>query len=716
DLVALAAGDMVPADLRLLSAKDLFVSQAVLTGEAMPVEKSDVLPAATNEGTIDLPALCLMGTNVVTGTATGVVMGTGRDTYFGSLARGILGHRAMTSFDVGVNNVSWLLIRFMAVMVPIVFILNGVTKHDWSQAFFFGLSVAVGLVPEMLPLVVTANLARGAVRMSGNKVIVKKLNAIQNFGALDVLCTDKTGTLTQDRVILEKHLDVVGDESYEVLRLAYLNSVHQTGLKNLLDRALLEHAEIDHENTNLDRLRKVDEIPFDFMRRRMSVVVEQEDGSHLLICKGAVEEIARICSQARIKDEVGPMTEKMAKHIARVTTEMNEDGMRVIAVGSKVLPPGRTTYTVKDEADLVLAGYIGFLDPPKETAADAIEALAQHGVTVKVLTGDNPIVTRKVCRDVNLSVTRVVLGDEIDGMADDALAGVAEEANVFAKLNPLQKSRVVKALQRKGHTVGFLGDGINDAPALREADVGVSVDTGADIAKESADIILLEKSLLVLEQGVVEGRTTFGNIVKYIKMTASSNYGNVLSVLVASAFIPFLPMLPIHLLILNLLYDISQLSIPWDRMDHDFLVRPRRWNAPDIGRFMVCMGPISSIFDISTFCLLWWIFGASTPERASLFQSGWFVESLLSQTLIVHMIRTQKIPFIQSTAAPAVMLLTATVMAIGIALPFTPIGARVGLRALPLAYFGWVAATLLGYCTVTQVVKRWYLHRFSVWL
>ncbi len=717
DLVALAAGDMIPADVRLLASKDLFVNQAMLTGEAMPVEKLAVgAPPRSGAATLELASVALMGTNVVSGTATALVLATGRATYFGSVASGILGQRSLTSFDVGVAKITWLLIRFIGVMAPVVLLLNGFTKHDWKEASLFAISVAVGLVPEMLALVVTANLARGALVMSKKKVVVKRLNAIQSFGAMDILCTDKTGTLTQDRVVLEQHVDVIGQESHDVLRLVYLNSYHQTGLRNLLDRAVLEHAEMRDHGPELRALEKVDEVPFDFMRRRMSVVVANAEGKHLVICKGAIDEVLRVCSRVEIAGEIGPVTQLIRKHVERVTGEMNEDGMRVIAVAFRETAPDKTVYSVEDERDLILAGYIGFLDPPRDSAQPALEALAQHGVAVKVLTGDNDIVARKICRDVGLAVDGVLRGGDIDGLDDAGLTEAAAHATIFAKLNPLQKARVVRLLKAKGHTVGFLGDGINDAPALREADIGISVDTAVDIAKESADIILLEKSLMVLEEGVLEGRITFGNMMKYIKMTASSNFGNVFSVLVASVFLPFLPMLAIHLLIQNLLYDISQLSIPWDRMDEVYLRRPRRWDAGNLRTFMLFVGPISSVFDVTTFLVLWFVFAARTPEHQALFQSGWFVEGLLSQTLIVHMIRTEKIPFLQSRAAPQVIVLTALVMAAGIAIPFSPIGAAVGLRPLPLSFFPWLLAILLGYCTLTHLVKRWYIRRFHAWL
>ncbi len=725
DIVVFSAGDMIPADVRFLGTKDLFVSQSALTGEALPVEKVDAAleqargERATTSAALTLPELRnigLMGTSVVSGTAAAVVVATGDRTYFGSMARGLLGLRPATSFDRGVNKVSWLLIRFMLVMVPVVFVINGFSKGDWLEAFLFGVAVAVGLTPEMLPMIVTANLAKGAVAMSRRKMIVKRLNAIQNFGAMDVLCTDKTGTLTQDRIILERHLNVVGEEDDAVLALAYLNSAHQTGLKNLLDAAILEHAEL-HEELHVERdYRKVDEIPWDFVRKRMSVVVEKDHSQHLLICKGAMDELLSVCTHIHDEGRVVPIDDAAREVVLDLTTELNEDGMRVVAVAYREYSMRDGAYTVGDESELTLAGLIGFLDPPKETAGPAIAALREHGVRVKILTGDNEIVTRKVCRDVGIDVEEIALGHELDRLSDAAVAEVAERATIFAKLTPTQKTRVVQALRQNGHTVGFLGDGINDAGALREADVGISVDSAVDIAKESADIILLEKSLMVLEEGVVEGRKTFGNIIKYIKMTASSNFGNVFSVLIASAFLPFLPMLPIQLLVQNLLYDISQTTIPFDDMDAEYLRVPRRWEANDIGRFMLFVGPISSIFDVATFVLMWYVFKANAPAHASLFQSGWFVEGLLSQTLIVHMIRTAKIPFMQSRASWPVLALTATIMVIGMVLPFSPPGSRLQLMPLPASYFGWLFVFLLSYGILTQIVKGWYIRRFRSWL
>ncbi|WP_315781277.1 magnesium-translocating P-type ATPase [Bradyrhizobium sp. SZCCHNPS1003] len=723
DIVYLSAGDMVPADVRLLTAKDLFVSQAMLTGESLPLEKYSVPPAtkpvSPARGAMELETACFMGTNVVSGTATAVAAATGDATYFGAMARDIVGGRPLTSFDIGINRVSWMLIRFLLVMTPLVFLINGLGKGAWLESLLFAVSVAVGLTPEMLPMIVTANLAKGAVMMAQRKSIVKKLNAIQNFGAMDILCTDKTGTLTQNKVILERHLDIHGNEDSQVLELAWLNSFHQTGLKNLLDVAVLEYAEQDELVGKLEHYRKVDEIPFDFVRRRMSVIV-RNGNKNLLVCKGAIEEVLALCTSADDNAAAPggqvPFSSEMRRKVRAITRDLNEDGLRALAVAYKALPPEDRAYTVSDEQDLVLAGYVAFLDPPKETAREAIAALREHGVDTKIITGDNEVVTRKICKEVGLAVDQAMTGKDVAALSDAELADTAERTTIFTKMSPMEKSRVIRALQSKGHTVGYLGDGINDAAALKDADVGISVDTAVDIAKESADIILLEKSLLVLEEAVIEGRKTFANIIKYIKMTASSNFGNVFSVLVASIFLPFLPMLPIQLLIQNLLYDISQVSIPWDDVDEDYLKQPRKWDASGIARFMMFIGPISSIFDIVTFIVMWHVFGADSVEKQSLFQSGWFVVGLLTQTLIVHMIRTQHIPFIQSRAATPVILLTASIMAIGIYLPFSPLGAHVGMVPLPEAYFPILIAILLSYCLLTQVIKRLYIRRFGQWL
>ena len=581
DVVLLSAGDMIPADCRVLLAKDLFVSQAAMTGESLPVEKFATLRNGSVANPFELDDLLFMGTNVVSGSATAVVVNTGNRTYFGALAsRVVSGDQVTTQFEVGVNQVSWLMIRFILVMTPLVLLLNGFTKGDWLEAFLFALSIAVGLTPEMLPMIVTSTLAKGAMLLSRKKVIVKRLDAIQNFGAMDVLCTDKTGTLTQDKIALERHTDVWGEDSDAVLEHAYLNSYYQTGLKNLLDVAVLTHAEVHRELEIATAFRKVDEVPFDFQRRRMSVVVAEHDEHHLLICKGAVEEILGACKRVRHSGIDEPVTAELLGRVRELTASLNEEGLRVVAVAAKELPPSKETYGVADESDLTLIGYVTFLDPPKESAAPALNALAEHGVTVKVLTGDNELVTAKICRQVGLEVSRIVVGAEVEQMSDADLKPVVETEHIFARLTPAQKDRIVRALKANGHVVGFMGDGINDAAALRTADIGVSVDSGVDIAKEAADIILLEKSLMILEEGVVEGRKTFVNMLKYIKMAASSNFGNVFSVLLASAFLPFLPMLPVQLLVQNLLYDISQIAIPFDNVDEELRQKPQHWNPP----------------------------------------------------------------------------------------------------------------------------------------
>ena len=714
DVIVLSAGDMIPADCRMLTAKDLFVAQAAMTGESMPVEKFAQQRDAGAINPLELDNVLFMGTNVVSGSATAVIVATGNRTYFGALASRVTAtDRAPTSFQAGVNKVSWLLIRFMFVMAPVVLFINGFTKGDWMEALLFALSIAVGLTPEMLPMIVTSTLAKGAVILSRKKVIVKRLDAIQNFGAMDVLCTDKTGTLTQDKIFLSRHTDVWGQESDEVLEMAYLNSYYQTGLKNLLDVAVLEHVDVLQELNPARNYRKVDEIPFDFTRRRMSVVVSERGDHHELICKGAVEEILSVCTQVRHGKSVEPLTPELLERIRTVTADLNEEGLRVVAVAAKEMPPRKDVYGVADEGELTLIGYVAFLDPPKESTEPALRALAAHGVAVKVLTGDNELVTAKICREVGLEQQGVLLGSDIERMSDVALASAVEAHNVFARLTPSHKERIVRLLKANGHVVGFMGDGINDAPALRTADIGISVDTAVDIAKEAADIILLEKSLMVLEEGVLEGRRTFANMLKYIKMTASSNFGNVFSVLVASAFIPFLPMLPLQLLTQNLLYDISQITIPFDNVDEDMLKTPQRWQPGDVGRFMVFFGPISSIFDLTTFAMMWFVFGANTPQQQTLFQSGWFIVGLLTQTLIVHMIRTPRLPFIQSRAAMPLTLMTCVIMAVGIFLPMGPLAHYFKLQPLPPLYFAFLPVILLGYMGLTQAMKGFYSRRYG---
>ena len=720
DIVFLAAGDMIPADLRIIESKDLFISQASLTGESEPIEKfPEVKEKQYRKGSIvELDNICYMGSTVISGAAQGIVFETGNRTFLGTIARNLTGHRATTAFDKGISKVSLLLIRFMLVMVPFVFFINGFTKGDWFEAFIFAISVAVGLTPEMLPMIVTANLSKGALSMSKKKTIVKNLNAIQNFGEMNILCTDKTGTLTCDKIVLEKYINADGsnDESKRILRHAYFNSYFQTGLKNLMDKAILSHVkELKLEHLK-DAYTKVDEIPFDFIRRRMSVVIEDKQGKRQIITKGAVEEMLSICSHTEFNGEVQSLTDELKVKAQKISEEMNRKGMRVLAVAQKSYIEKVGNFSVSDEKEMVLIGFLAFLDPPKPSAAEAIKQLHEYGVEVKILSGDNDIVVKSIGRQVGIDTSYSLTGPDIENMDEATLKEHVKTTTCFSKLTPLQKTQIISILQEQENTVGFLGDGINDAAALRQSDIGISVDSAVDIAKENADIILLEKDLMVLEDGVLEGRKTFGNINKYIKMTASSNFGNMFSVMFASAFLPFLPMMPIHLLIQNLLYDISQTTIPFDRMDPEFLRKPRRWDASDLKRFMIYIGPISSIFDIVTYLVMWHVFGCNSPEHQSLFQSGWFIEGLLSQTLIVHMIRTRKIPFIQSRATWPVIGMTTLVMVIGIVIPFTSFGASIGLQALPLSYFPWLMGILLSYCVLTQLIKNWYIRKFSGWL
>ena len=720
DIVFLAAGDMIPADLRIIESKDLFISQASQTGESEPIEKfPEVKEKQYRKGSIvELDNICYMGSTVISGAAKGIVFETGNRTFLGTIAHNLTGHRATTAFDKGISKVSLLLIRFMLVMVPFVFFINGFTKGDWFEAFIFAISVAVGLTPEMLPMIVTANLSKGALSMSKKKTIVKNLNAIQNFGAMNILCTDKTGTLTCDKIVLEKYINADGsnDESKRILRHAYFNSYFQTGLKNLMDKAILSHVkELKLEHLK-DAYTKVDEIPFDFIRRRMSVVIEDKQGKRQIITKGAVEEMLSICSHTEFNGEVQSLTDELKVKAQKISEEMNRKGMRVLAVAQKSYIEKVGNFSVSDEKEMVLIGFLAFLDPPKPSAAEAIKQLHEYGVEVKILSGDNDIVVKAIGRQVGIDTSYSLTGPDIENMDETILKERVKTTTCFSKLTPLQKTQIISILQEQKNTVGFLGDGINDAAALRQSDIGISVDSAVDIAKESADIILLEKDLMVLEDGVLEGRKTFGNINKYIKMTASSNFGNMFSVMFASAFLPFLPMMPIHLLIQNLLYDISQTTIPFDRMDPEFLRKPRKWDVSDLKRFMIYIGPISSIFDIVTYLVMWHVFGCNSPEHQSLFQSGWFIEGLLSQTLIVHMIRTRKIPFIQSRATWPVIGMTTLVMVIGIVIPFTSFGASIGLQALPLSYFPWLVGILLSYCVLTQLVKNWYIRKFSGWL
>ena len=703
DIIKLAAGDMIPGDVRLLSSKDLFVSQGSLTGESLPVEKFHDPETKEESSPTELNNICFMGTSVESGTATAAVVTTGVQTYLGSMARSITGERVQTSFDQGLNRFTWLMMQFMVVMVPLVFLINGFTKHDWKGAFFFALAVAVGLTPEMLPMIVSVCLSKGALSMSRKKVIVKRLNSIQNFGAMDMLCTDKTGTLTEDRVVLMRHCNVAGRETEDVLLDGYLISYFQTGLKNLLDRAILDSSDF-HGKTVVEKYKKLDELPFDFTRRMMSVLVEDAAGKAILLTKGAPEEVFLRCSHFELDGKLSEMHPELMVGLEQEYDSLSNDGYRVLAVATKDLP-GKQICTKDDERELVLRGYVAFLDPPKDTAARALAALHNHGVAVKILTGDNHLISRKVCKDVGLSADPMLLGGDVEKMSDAELGEAAEKAVLFARLSPAHKERVIRLLRGKGHVVGFMGDGINDAPALRAADVGISVDTATDIAKESADLILLEKDLMVLQGGVIEGRKVFANIVKYIRMGASSNFGNMFSVLGASAFLPFLPMAPIQVLTNNLLYDFSQVPIPADAVDEEQVSRPRPWNISEIKRFIFFIGPISSIFDYTTFFVMLYIFKCWAPSRAPLFQTGWFVESLMTQTLIIHVIRTNKIPFIQSRASWALTATTLSIMALGMLLPYSPVASALGFTHLPLLYWPILMLTLLAYMGLTQIIK-----------
>jgi Mg2+-importing ATPase len=709
DIIKLSAGDMIPGDVRILTSKDLFVSQGSLTGESLPVEKSHDPVTNPVASPTELNNICFMGTSVQSGSATAAVVTTGVNTYFGSMASSITGERVQTSFDQGLNRFTWLMIQFMAIMVPLVFLINGFTKHDWKAAFFFAMAVAVGLTPEMLPMIVSVCLARGALAMSRKKVIVKRLNAIQNFGGMDMLCTDKTGTLTEDRVVLQRHCDVSGRESEYVLLEGYLISYFQTGLKNLLDRAILDSPDF-HANDVLAKYKKLDEIPFDFTRRMMSVLVQNPEGKSILLTKGAPEEIFQRCSHFELDGKLSSMDPALIVGLKQEYDSLSNDGFRVLAVATKELE-GKTICAKEDERDLVLRGYVAFLDPPKNTAGRALEALHQHGVSLKILTGDNHLISRKVCRDVGLSPDPMLLGADVEKMSDAELADASEKTTLFARLSPAHKERVIRALRGKGHVVGFLGDGINDAPALRAADIGISVDTATDVARESADLILLEKDLMVLDEGVTEGRKVFANIVKYIRMGASSNFGNMFSVLGASAFLPFIPMAPIQVLTNNLLYDFSQVPIPGDAVDDEQVSKPRPWNIAEIRRFILFIGPISSIFDYTTFFVMLWVFNCWDPSRASLFQTGWFVESLMTQTLIIHVIRTNKIPFIQSRASRALIATTVCIMAFGAWLPSSPLAPALSLTRLPGLYWPILLLTLLTYMVFTQTIKVWLLRR-----
>ena len=735
DLVKLSAGDMIPADVILFESRDFFVQQSGLTGESDAVEKL-ALNKATNqnvESLLEAESLAFMGTNVISGSATAMVLAVGDDTMMGAIEQTLNTYDEPTSFEREMNSISWLLIRLMLVMVPIVFFANGLTDGDWLEAGVFALSVGVGLTPEMLPMIITASLAKGSIIMAKEKVVIKKLNAIQDLGAIDILCTDKTGTLTQDEIVLEYPLDIHGDLDMAVLRRAYLNSHFQTGLKNLMDRAIISRTEKEAKEhailQNLDTsFQKIDELPFDFERRRMSVIVKDDSNVVSMVTKGALEEMLNISTYVEYRGEMIPLTEDIRQEVLAEVGQLNRQGLRVLGVAYKSGLREDYAYAVTDESDMILTGYLAFLDPPKPSAAPAIQALLEHGVRTKILTGDNEKVTQAICEKVGLDVEHILLGADIDQMTDQELAEVVERVTVFAKLSPDQKARIILQLKRNGHGVGYMGDGINDAPSMKVADVGISVDTAVDIAKETADVILLDKDLMVLETGIVEGRKVYANMTKYIKMTVSSNFGNIFSLLVASIFLPFLPMAPVHLIVLNLVYDLSCVALPFDNVDQDFLKQPHTWEAKSITRFMVWMGPISSIFDILTFIFLYFIIvplvtghhyvhgSESALQFIILFQTGWFIESMWSQTMVIHMLRTAKVPFVQSRPAWLVILTTLVAALFVTSLPYGPLVNILRLAPLGLPYFLFLVGIIFLYMFSVTVIKKCYIKKYKEWL
>lgn len=717
DVIQLSTGDMIPADAVLIQTKDLFVNQSSLTGESVPVEKrvGPLKEQDSNTTALDLQNLIFMGTDVISGTGTAIILKTGANTFFGDVAKHATTERGATAFDIGLKRVSRFLLIFIGVLFPIVFLLNGFTKGDWMQAFFFAIAVAVGLTPEMLPMIVTSNLAKGAITLARKKVIVKELPAIQNLGSMDVLCTDKTGTITEDRIVLVEHVSPLGEKDSQVLEVAFMNSEYQTGWKNIMDLAVIDYWKKHGKNPAVQQMTKVDEIPFDFLRRRLTVVLKDRE-HQWMITKGAVEEMDEISTKAMINGEEVPLTPALREKMQAVNRSMNEQGMRVIAVAIRKDVHQDATYTVKDEADMTLVGFVGFLDPPKASAVTAIRSLHEHGVDVKVLTGDNAIVARKVCQDVGIDAARFYLGSQLEEMSDEEIIREINDVQLYAKLTPLQKARIIRLLQAAGHTVGFMGDGINDAPALRKADVGISVDNAADITKDASSIILLEKSLNVLEDGVIGGRQVFNNMMKYIKITISSNFGNVFSILVASAFLPFLPMLSLQLLLQNLIYDLSQMTIPWDHVDEIETLKPVKWGIRGLLRFTLVMGPISSIFDLLTFAVMWFVFHADTMAQQGMFQAGWFTVGLTTQLFAFQVIRTRFLPVIQSRASRLVTFGTFLALFFGLLLVTTPLRQFVDFLRLPNAYWGWYAGIVVLYLCLTQAVKRIYIRRYHEWM
>ncbi|MEG2572500.1 MAG: magnesium-translocating P-type ATPase [Erysipelotrichaceae bacterium] len=730
DMIHLSAGDLIPADVRIVFAKDLFISQSSLSGESEPIEKNAEI-CSQEKNISDQSNLAFMGSNVISGSGKAIVIVVGDHTLFGQIASKLNEKEQPTSFEYGVNDVSFVLIRFMLIMVPIVFFVNGLTKGDWLDAFLFAISIAVGLTPEMLPMIVSSCLSKGAMSLAKKKTIVKKVNSIQNLGAMDILCTDKTGTLTQDCVVLEYHLDVSGNSDARVLRHAFLNSYYQTGLKNLMDKSIIEktfeYSVKEPVLKDIDQLfTKVDEIPFDFQRKRMSVVVKDKAGKTQMISKGAIEEIISICSNVEYHGKVMKLTKEIIAEIMKTVGNYNEQGMRVIGVAQKSNPHDVETFSVEDEADMVLMGYLTFLDPPKASTKKAIQSLFSYGVDVKILTGDNAIVTKAIATQVGLSSSNILQGSDIELMSDEELSKKVESTHVFAKLSPDQKSRIVKQIRDNGHVVGYMGDGINDAPALKVSDVGISVDTAVDIAKEAADIILLEKDLNVLKDGIIEGRKTYANMIKYIKMTASSNFGNMFSVLIASAMLPFLPMMPIQLILLNLIYDLSCVAIPWDHVDEEFIKEPKAWNAKSVGKFMIWIGPTSSVFDIMTYLIMFFVIcpqvfhgSYATLDASSqlgfmmLFQTGWFIESMWSQTLVIHMIRSEKIPFLQSRASAPLTCMTCLGIIVLTMIPYSPMAGYFNLIAPPLIYFAYLFVIIVLYISLATLMKKLYIKKYG---
>ena len=714
DIVKLSSGDMIPGDVRFLETKDLFIDQASLTGESNPVEKFTTLKQYEN--ITDISNIGFMGTNIVSGSSTAVVLATGNNTYFGSMAKSMYSVNEKNSFEKGMDDITKILIKFMIILVPIVLIINIFTTKDFLSSLIFAITIAVGLTPEMLPVITTSTLAKGAVEMSKKKTIVKRLSAIQTFGQMNILCTDKTGTLTEDEVVLEKYMDVLGNESLRILKHAFLNSYFQTGLKNLIDVAIISRTEKEKLNILKEKYKREDEIPFDFTRRRMSVVLKDENGKRQLITKGAVDEIMAICSYIDLDGKAIELTEEYRKKAYEVYEKNNSDGLRVLAVAQKNEIHDVETFGVQDESNMVLIGFVGFLDPPKESAKQAIETLKNYGVDTVVLTGDSEGVALNVCKKVGITIKNSLIGKQVEELTDEELKEKVKECHLYSKLSPLQKQRIVRIYQENGNTVGYMGDGINDSPPLKQADVGISVDTAVDIAKETADIILLEKDLNVLEQGVINGRKTFTNLLKYIKMATSGNFGNMLSVIIASIFLPFLPMLPVHILIQNLLNDFAQIGMPFDNVDNEYLKKPKTWDTEGIKKFMFAFGIISTVLDVICFAILLFVFKYNTVEKAVLFQSGWFVFGILSQTLIIHMIRTSKIPFIESKSSRQLLLSTLTIIAITLIISFTNISKIFDLSKLPNSYLIWIIILMCIYILLIQIYKIKYIKKNKEWL